>query len=193
MSRKLTLPVFSVLLAVAGCAIPRQAPAAAAPSGATPSPAEADAPGPVRGDWEVFLAGVAQNEETFNHGSAGAVLRVGRYVHDEVLVSARQILFFADDEVDTSIWSTRFEADIVPAWFRRVRPFLGASLGYTGGESVNETGILGVHGGVKVFPNRSGFFQVLGGYDMFFTKTEDRTEQLRRGQWMYSLGIGLCF
>lgn len=146
----------------------------------------------VPGEVEVVLAGLATNESGFDSGSAAVAASFGLCVTELVVFSVRGSTFFVDDGTDRSVLTGRVAADFIAPW-RRVRPFAGLSAGFAGGEAINETPFVGVHAGFKVHVQSKAFLQVMGGYDQFFTSTDDVTEHHRCGQWTYSLGTGWIF
>lgn len=186
---------WALVALAAGCAMPEpQAPPP--PEEATFASRAGDGAageriGPRRGDYEFAVQGLALTPD-FDKGGAKGELAFGYYVSDAASVGLRQFASYREQDHDRSYLATRVAADLGFTW-HRVRPSIGASLGYAYGESVNETMLIGGQLGIKVYLQSATFVQLLGVYDQYVTTTEDHSEIFGDHATTLSLGIGLNF
>jgi hypothetical protein len=147
----------------------------------------------VTGTW-AFAVGAMAITPNFDEGSVGGAAEVVRFATDELAFVLRHIGDYEDDENDTSINVTRVGLDWSPDGDRTsLEPFVGVSLGAAYGESVNESGLTGLHAGVRLWQQPRAYFQAIGGYDRFWTRTEDRSEYYREGIFTLLFELGVVF
>lgn len=184
-----------LLLGMGACNVPRAASACHAARSEPPAllqASEEPALGGRAGDWEFTIAGEGDRDRKVEQGGVRFAAALGYYVSDVFLVVFRHDLAFEDGVTDTSKAATRIAMDYLP-FHARMRPFFGGSFGYVYGESVNETLSAAPETGVKLYLQDRAFLQLMAEYQVFFTKTEDTTEILDRGQFVYSIGLGINF
>jgi hypothetical protein len=136
-----------------------------------------------QGDWELTLSGQGANDKDFETGSASAVGSLGYFFSDQLEVGLRQGITWADGG---SAWNgdTRLAADF-HFDFARWQPFLGANIGYTYGDNVDDSWIAGPEGGVKYFMNSTTFVEAIVSYEFSLNNGFDS------GAFFYGLGIGV--
>ena len=190
------------VLVIAACAIPTPGPLAsragvddarrAQPQDEGAPASRTDRDAGRQGDWEFTIGGGGSNDNDFNRGGLQLAGAVGYYVTDDFVLLLRQNVEHADTGSDTSNGSTRVALDYVPL-DGTVQPFVGCNIGYTYGESVNETVSIAPEIGMKVYLQDRTFLQVTGEFQEFVTATEDDTEDLDTGQFVYSISMGVNF
>lgn len=181
---------FCALLPCLGCtaiALPRSAKASA------PRP---DDDGQARwgaevGDYEFAIGSVAVTPD-LDQGLAAGTMQLGWHFDDCTSLVMRHNGSYVADGRDQSFQATRVAIDLALAG-QRVLPFVGCSLGLAYGESINETVLVGVHVGLRAYVQPKAFLEVVGGYDYFSTKTEDRTEIFYDSAVSVVLSMGVLF
>jgi hypothetical protein len=143
------------------------------------------------GEWGV-AAGPAAISPNFDEGSVGGSVELACFVTEHSTIAMRHIGDYEDDNNDTSINVSRLGYDWSPSC-AELETFVGGSLGAAYGESVNESGLVGAHAGLRYWRQPRAFLQVIGGYDRFWTRTEDRSEYYREGVFTFLLGVGQLF
>jgi hypothetical protein len=136
------------------------------------------------GNWELTLAGNGSNDQDFRTYDFSVQGSLGYFMTKELEVGVRQSLTQADGG---SAWAgaTRAAVD----WhfdMDRLWPFVGASIGYTYGDT-DDTWVAGLEGGVKYFLNSTTFVGVTAGYDF------NLEEGLSEGGFNYGLALGVKF
>src|SRR3546814_12612104 len=105
------------------------------------------APTAMKGLKEFTLSGTGSNDKDFDTGSFGISGSVGYYMTDNIQANLRQSFNIADIGSGRNYsGSTRLGVDYVFI-FGSLRPFVGANIGATYGDNVNETGIIGPEAG----------------------------------------------
>lgn len=144
---------------------------------------------PQAGDWELRLDGHGASDKDFDNNSLGASAQVGYFFTDALQVNLRQGLSWDKVQGIGSDWSGStgvgidYEFQIGDQW----RPYVGASLGYTYGDDVDESWVAGVEGGVKYYVNASTFVFGQIGYNWLLD------DSASDGGFGYGLGIGFNF
>jgi hypothetical protein len=140
--------------------------------------------------WELTLSGQGANDNDFNGASAGINFQLGYYLDQagQHEVSLRQGFNWSDsfgpgssmDGSTAIVYDYHFDlgAD------QPIVPFVGASIGYTYGDSTDDSIIAGLEGGAKYYVNTTTFIYGRVGYD-FLLK-----ESFGDGAFNYGLGIG---
>jgi hypothetical protein len=145
------------------------------------------------GDWQFTLSGTGTNDRDFDSGSLGASFGLSYFFTSGLEAGLRQDMFFADTGRDTR-WSATTRGG---AWynfdFGRLKPFIGASLGYTYGDNVNDTLVIGPEVGLKYFVNATTFVYGQTAYQYFIENDDDVTGRFEDGSFNHTIGIGFRF
>ena len=173
---------------------PVSATANAVPAADDPAPRRRDDEsfGPEKGDWELLLGGSGTNDNNFDTGSLSFTGSLGYFLTENLELSVRQNLNWADSGDSTYIAATRGALD-VHFDLDHVYPFVGLNLGYVYGDQVDETLEAAPEVGVKWFVKRDTFIYGLIEYQFFFNDTDSVDDGFDRGAFVYSLGIGFTF
>ena len=149
--------------------------------------------GPEAGSWELLLSGTGASDSDFDAGSFGFTADVGYYFNPALAVGGRQTLSFAD--TGESSWNGATSAFVDYHFFtdRRVRPFIGASLGYLYGDDTEETFIAGPEVGVKWYVKDETFIYGRAAYEFLFDDPDDADDAIDDGRFVYTLGVGFNF
>ncbi len=147
--------------------------------------------GPTAGSLEASIGGLAITPGG-NNGFVNGAFAIGWYASADVILSVRHLGSFSDNGEDNSYFSDRIAVDFAGPP-RGVSPFVGLGIGVAYGESVNETVLAGLHAGARIFIKPSTFVQLLGGYDHFVSRTEDRTEVFEDAVSTFTLSFGVTF
>lgn len=147
--------------------------------------------GPAAGEHEFTLGGLALTTDG-DDGYVSGAASLGHHASPVLAIQLRHEGAFADNGESRSFFTTRLAVDLGIAR-SGVRPFAGLGAGVAYGESVNETPLLGLHAGVRLYVQPRAFLQILAGYDHFVTKTEDETEIFEDEALRVGLSIGLHF
>lgn len=143
------------------------------------------------GDKELTLSGTGSSDEDFDNNIFSVEASLGYFLSKNLEVLVRQGLSVVDIPGNDDDWngSTRVGLDYhfdLQQW----QPFLGASLGYLYGDSVEESFIGGPEVGVKVFVNTTTFILASLEYQVLFEDVDDADDQFEDGRFVYNLGIG---
>jgi hypothetical protein len=136
------------------------------------------------GDWEMFVAGSGISDSGFDNTSLSVSLSIGYFFNDNLEAGARQTIAFADTDAGgsdfagstTGFVDYHFDLD-------RWQPFVGAFIGYSYGDAVDDDGVYGPEGGVKYFVNSTTFIAATVQYVLPFDSDNDEF-------WQYSLAVG---
>jgi hypothetical protein len=142
------------------------------------------------GDMEFTLAGSGTSDNDFDTTTASAEASLGVFLTPTIEGVLRQGIGFADTPGDSD-WngSTRVGVDFhFP--FDRYVPYLGASIGYLYGDSVDEQFIAGPEAGLKSFVNETTFILAAVEYDFLFDDADEADEAFDDGRFVYTLGVG---
>jgi hypothetical protein len=155
---------------------------------------ETEFPGPEAGDWELTLSGNGTSNNDFDGHVLGASGSIGKYIHENVLLGARQSVNFADVENGDDVINaaTRGFADYVFN-LGRLRPYVGVSAGGIYGEQVNDTFAAGPEVGLKYYADNNTFVFAQSEYQITFTDADEAGEAADDGQFFHTIGIGFNF
>jgi hypothetical protein len=136
-------------------------------------------------DWELTLSGSGSNDKDFDSGAFSIAGSLGYFVSDQLEISGRQGIVWADGG---SAWSgdSRIAVDYHFDLGRWV-PFVGGNIGYVYGDNTDDSWIAGPEGGVKYFVNDTTFIQANVAYEF------DLNDGFDEGAFFYGLGIGFRF
>lgn len=163
---------------------------------ASPSPdrRDGDFQGPREGNSEFTLSGTGANDRRFDDGSFGVTASYGKFLTDNVEASIRQSLNWANVGNDnTIVGTTRVAVDYHFNQGGRLRPFLGANIGYTYGDGVADTGVIGPEVGLKYFLNNTTFAFLQSEYQYFIDDGDDVADRFDDGSFVHTVGIGVLF
>ena len=110
------------------------------------------------GDWEVQIAGSGTSDDSFDSTALSVGFSVGYFFNDNLEAGIRQTVAFSDSDEGGSEFAAsttgfldyHFDLD---EW----QPFVGAFIGYSYGDAVDEDGVWGPEAGVKYFVNATTF------------------------------------
>lgn len=147
------------------------------------------------GDHEITLSGTGSNNNDFDSGSFGISGSYGYYFTPAFELSLRQSISWSgsDNSDDTWTGSTRIAADYHFNTSGRLRPFVGANIGYIYGDNVNNTGTIGPELGLKYFVNDTTFVLVQTEYQWFFDDGNDVGDSFDDGAFQHTVGLGFVF
>ncbi len=149
---------------------------------------------PAQGDNVFTLSGSGASDKNLNNGNFGLSFDLGRFLTPSIEVGLRQSANYADTKAGGTSWngSTRgfadFHVDGGP-W----QPFIGANLGRSYGNSVDDTFFAGPELGVKYYVKPKTFVQLQGEYQFFFDNANQIDNNFNDGSFVYSVGIGFNF
>jgi outer membrane protein W len=143
-----------------------------------------------QGDQTLSIGGNGNSNKEFSNNALSFNVAWSTFVCDEVALALRQEISFADVSNDQA-WnaSTRFAVDY---YFGtgRVKPFVGANIGYLYGDNVKEQFIAGPEVGIKTFLNSSTFIYLNAEYQFLFQDADQADNNFDNGRFVYSLGLG---
>jgi hypothetical protein len=145
------------------------------------------------GDQQFTLSGTGTNDNDFDSGAFGLSAGYSYFFTDNIEVGLRQDLTWADSG-DDDAWNgtTRIAADY-NFDLDRFQPFVGVAIGYTYGDTTNETGVIGPEAGLKFFANDTTFIYGQTSYQFFFDDSDDLNDNFDDGSWIHTVGIGFTF
>jgi hypothetical protein len=142
------------------------------------------------GDMEFSLSGSGTSDNDFDSTFLSVEGALGYFFTPVIEGVLRQGVVFADTPEDSD-WngSTRVGVDFnFP--FDRYIPYVGASLGYLYGDSVDEQFVAGPDVGLKSFVNETTFILAAVEYEFLFDDSDEADEAFDDGRFVYTLGIG---
>ena len=159
----------------------------------SPAAAALDDPGP----WSFTLAGTGFSDNDFDNTTLGFDLGLGRYF-GPVELGVRQTVNYTSTDSDAvdDIWSgsTRVFADL-EFKFGAIAPFIGANIGYTYGDLVDDQFIAGPEAGLKIYVGDDHDTFIFGRveYQFFFEDSDEAEDAFDDGQFVYTIGVGFRF
>lgn len=143
------------------------------------------------GDKELTLNGNGSSDDDFDNTVFSVEAGLGYFFNKNLEGLVRQGVSVVDIPGSNDLWngSTRLGLDYhfdLQQW----QPFLGASIGYLYGDSVEETFIAGPEVGVKAFVNTTTFILASVEYQILFEDADEADDQFDDGRFVYNLGIG---
>ena len=110
------------------------------------------------GDWDIQIAGSGSSDDSFDNTALSVGAQFGYLFNDNLEAGIRQTLAFSDTDgggsslaaSTTGFVDYHFDMD---EW----QPFVGAFIGYSYGDDVDEDGVWGPEGGVKYFVNSTTY------------------------------------
>jgi hypothetical protein len=145
------------------------------------------------GDWQFTLSGTGSNDRHFDSGSFGASVGLSYFLTSGLEAGVRQDMFFADTGRDDT-WNATTRAGL---WYNfdlgRLKPFVGASVGYVYGDNVNDSFMIGPEVGLKYFVNSTTFVYAQTAYQYFIESDDDVGDRFDDGSFNHTVGIGFRF
>jgi hypothetical protein len=146
--------------------------------------------------WEFTIGGAGSSDEDFDAGSAAATASIGYFLNEWFELAVRQTGSFADSESTRSVanGSTRLAADFhLP--LDMVYPYVGGSIGYVYGDSIEEGFAAGPEAGVKFFlkSSKDVFLNASAEWLFFFDENDSLNSAFDDGVVSYGLGLGMRF
>jgi hypothetical protein len=147
------------------------------------------------GSNEITLSGTGSSNNDFDAGSFGVSGSYGYFMTNSFELGARQSINWAGANNADDSWSgsTRIFADYHFLSTQRFRPFVGASIGYTYGDGVSDTGTIGPELGIKYYVNDTTFIIGMAEYQWFFDSGDDVSDNFDNGAFLYTVGLGFVF
>lgn len=167
---------------------------ASAPGLALAQDYEYDDFGADAGDQEFTISGSGTSSDDVETGNFSANGELGWYLSDHFEVGIRQGVSWQGVEDGSDVWngSTRGFADY-HFGDGRLRPLVGASLGYRYGESSPESFFAGVEAGLKYYVLPRTFVMGRAEWQFFFEDADQADEGFDDGAFVYTLGVGYNF
>jgi hypothetical protein len=145
--------------------------------------------------WEVVVAGVGANDDTFNAGGLNFAASVGYYFTEWFEVSVRQGVSMTDagrglpDRWDaSSLAAVDFHFPL-----GTVVPYVGANFGYVYGDTTDETLAAGPEAGIRIYVKPETFLLISAQYEFFFDSQDRIDDAFEDGTLLYGLGFGVRF
>ena len=146
------------------------------------------------GDREFTLSGTGTSDEEFDNTTMAVDFGLGYFFSENLEGVLRQNVTLAEVPGDDEIWngSTRIGFDF-NFNLEKLRPFVGATIGYLYGESTEESFIAGPEAGLKYFVNETTFIVGSLGYDFVFEDADEADDAFNDGRFVYNFGIGFRY
>lgn len=151
--------------------------------------------GPSEGDWEIELGAGGTNDAEFDNGGFNVDGALGYYITNNLEVALRQSVTYADLSGESS-WNASSRAAVdyhFPLMDNRLRPFIGANIGYIYGDAVEDTWAAGPEAGAKFYVKDETFLFGRAEYQFLFDDGDGLEDEFSDGQWVYTVGIGFNF
>lgn len=149
---------------------------------------------PAQGAKEFTISGEGASDQDFDNSGFNMTASYGHYLSPASAIGVRQSARVTDSEGSDSKWSgsTSFFYDY-HFGEQKLRPFVGVSLGYSYGESVEETFVAGPEIGLKYYVLPSTFIVGHIDYQFSFESADDADSRYDDGAYAYGVGIGFNF
>jgi len=145
-----------------------------------------------QGTYELTLSGTGSSNEDIDAGQFGIAANLGYFVTDQLELSLRQTLDYADFNAGTTVNASTGVAVDFHFDLDRWQPFIGAAIGYAYGDN-SDTFFAGPEAGVKYFVKADTFIYGLVQYQFFFDDGDDAQSAFDDGSFLYQLGIGFTW
>ena len=151
--------------------------------------------GPKVGDWEVTLAGGGTSDNDFENNVLNLNLDASTYFRTDLSWGIRQGVTVADTPAGSSYNGTTsvFGQYHFGAADSRLRPFVGARLGYLYGDDTEDSFIAGPEAGLRYYVKPEAFLFGRVNYDFLFESGDDASDQFDDGRFVYTVGVGFTF
>lgn len=150
--------------------------------------------GPSAGDQEFTISGSGSSGTELDQGAFGLSGELGWYLTDHVEAGIRQSASWSGVDNGDDFW-TASTGGFVNYQFgdARLKPVVGASLGYAYGNAVDESFYAGVGGGLKYYVLPSTFIQGAAEWQFYFDEPDHANNAFDDGSFVYTLGVGYNF
>ena len=141
------------------------------------------------GESTFTLSGSGINSDDFEDGAFGLSASYSYFLLNNVELGVRQDVTWADNEDSKDAWNgaTRLAADY-NFDFGGMVPFVGASVGYIYGDTIENIWVLGPEAGLRFFVNPTTFLYGQTSYQMDLEDLD-----LDEGAWIHNVGVGFTF
>jgi len=163
---------------------------------ATPAFAQEGGVGPSGGDWEITIGGGGTTSEDVDGTDFDFDGELGYYLDRHWLVGVRQGVGFSDTTGGDNdfVGDTTVFVDYHFDGFGEFRPFVGANLGFTYGESVTDTFSGGPEAGLKWYVKPETFLFGRARFDYLFDDGDEGSgDDFGDGRFVYTVGVGFNF
>lgn len=140
-----------------------------------------------KGDREFTLSGSGSSDHSLRRTDFTTSLSVGYFFSDGFEGSLRQDIGINSREDSSWDGATALAIDY-HFNLGRVQPLIGASMGYSYGDGIDDQWGAGPEAGVKIFINQTTFVRALAQY-VFPVAGSFKSD----GQFIYGLGLGVRF
>lgn len=147
---------------------------------------------PRKGDWEATLSGSGANDHCFNNGNAAIGGSIGYYLDDCWLLGLRHDMSYANSGPESWDGISRIALD-AHLTKSRIRPYVGANVGFAYGDSVKESIELAPEAGIKFYVKDKVFLGFHAEYEFYLDRYENFSADFSHGSFVYSLGFGIAF
>ena len=152
------------------------------------------AAGPYKGTQEFSISGAGSSDKDFESNIFAMDALYGMYLSEDALAGIRQSVNVSDFEGQDTRWNGTTRAFIDYLFIRgNFRPYLGVNVGYTYGESVEESFIGGPELGFKYYVIPDTFVTLQMEYQFLFEDADEADDQFDDGSFVYSVGMGYNF
>jgi hypothetical protein len=147
------------------------------------------------GDYTFTLAGAGVSDDDLVNNDFSVNAAVSYFFTDAWEIAVRDNIILDDQEGSDDDWANTFR--IALDWncctSGAFVPFIGASIGYTCGDRVEDTCLGGPEGGFRWFVNETTYILLMAEYLFDFDGGGDIDDSFDDGQFLYTLGIGFKF
>lgn len=150
--------------------------------------------GPSTGDREFTISGSGSSGTKLDEGAFGLNAELGWYLTDHVEAGVQQSISWSGVHHGDDFWSAS-TGGFANYQFgtARLRPLVGASLGYAYGNGVEETFYAGVGAGLKYYVLPNTFIKGGAEWQFYFDKPDHADNAFDDGSFVYTVGVGFNF
>lgn len=148
--------------------------------------------GPMAGQWEFTLSGGGISDHNFRNNNYQFNASIGHFLTDELEIAFRQAVNFSELGGDSVVRASSRGAIDFHFDFDQFQPFIGANIGYVYGDG-GDTWVAGPEAGLKLFVTEETFVFGMVEYLIFFRNLSDVDDRARRGEFVFTLGIGFLW
>jgi len=153
------------------------------------------AQGFVAGDNTFTLAGAGVSDDDLVDNDFSVNVAWSYFLTDTWEIAIRDNVILDDQEGSDDDWANTFRVALDWNFLTggAVVPFIGASVGYTCGDRVEDTCLGGPEGGIRWFVNETTYILIMAEYLFDFDSGGDIDDSFDDGQFLYTAGIGFKF
>lgn len=150
--------------------------------------------GPQAGDHEFTLAGTGASNKDFDSSSGGVGASLGYYLNDMLSLSVRQAVNYSNPDGGDDGWAASTSVAIDQHFGNaRLRPFVGASVGFLYGDEIDDSLFAGLEGGLKYYVMPQTFLFGLAEYVWAFEDSDYADDNFDNGGFRWTVGVGFNF